>query len=339
MVDSRFFLKSKELTLDSLSLLLGDQLVETRASPQQKSQLVGHISDSRTAQAQDLVFLWKAPATEPIEINASSFAVTSPPLLPRLPQGMAALVVKDPQKALVRVAHALYVPAYEDEFFSREKAPTFPGCKIHDDASIHPTAQLAPGCVIHKGVVIHGGVTLGEGCVVHPYAVLSHTVAGKSVNIGAHSVIGKAGFGFIPSAEGPLDLPHLGRVLIQDDVGVGAQVCIDRGLLTDTILGKGCRIDNLVQIAHNVQLGRACVIVAQTGIAGSTRVGDFTMMGGQVGIADHITIGSGVKIAAQSGVMRDIPDGQIVGGSPAIPIKNWHRQSLLLERLIKNKTP
>ena len=149
--------------------------------------------------------------------------------------------------------------------------------------------------------------------------------------------IGQDGFGFAPGRGGVTKVPQLGRVVIGDDVEIGSGSCVDRGAGPDTVIGAGSKIDNLVQIGHNVQVGRFVFIAAQTGIAGSSQVGDGSMLGGQVGIAGHLHIGAGAKLAAQSGVMTDIPAGSSYGGSPALPIKDWHRQTVAVAAMTKKK--
>jgi UDP-3-O-[3-hydroxymyristoyl] glucosamine N-acyltransferase len=134
--------------------------------------------------------------------------------------------------------------------------------------------------------------------------------------------------------KGHIKIPQLGRVIIEDDVEIGANTTIDRGSLQDTVIGRGSRLDNLVQIGHNVQIGEGCVLVAQVGIAGSTHLGHHVIAAGQVGIAGHLRIGNSVKMAAQSGIMRDLQDGETVAGSPAVPIQQWHRQTVALQKYI-----
>ena len=149
--------------------------------------------------------------------------------------------------------------------------------------------------------------------------------------------IGQAGFGFAPDPQAPVKVPQLGRVVIGDDVDIGANTTVDRGSGHDTVIGPGTMIDNLVQIGHNVVLGRGCVLAAQVGISGSTRLGDFVMVGGQAGFAGHLRIGSGVRVAGTSGVMRDIEAGATVCGSPAVPITSFMRQVAVLQRLARKK--
>jgi UDP-3-O-[3-hydroxymyristoyl] glucosamine N-acyltransferase len=211
------------------------------------------------------------------------------------------------------------------------------GCCIDDYAIIGAGATVGPSCHIGAHAVIGAGVQLGEGCRIESFVNIQYAVIGNSVTIQSGAKIGQSGFGFDMDESGYLTIPQLGRVLIGDDVVIGANTTIDRGASADTVIGAGSRIDNLVQIAHNVVLGKNCVLVAQVGIAGSTQLGNFVVAAGQVGIADHLTIGNGVRIGAQSGLLRDVAPGETIAGSPAIPIRDWHRQTILLQRLLDRK--
>jgi UDP-3-O-[3-hydroxymyristoyl] glucosamine N-acyltransferase len=166
---------------------------------------------------------------------------------------------------------------------------------------------------------------------------LSHCLIGSRVVLHPGVRIGQAGFGFAPDPAGPVKVPQLGRVIIGDDVDIGANTTIDRGSGHDTVIGPGSMIDNLVQIGHNVTLGRGCILAGLVGVSGSTKLGDFVMAGGQVGFAGHLNIGKGSRIGAKSGLMRDVPAGETVMGSPAVPVIQFMRQIATVERLAKKK--
>ncbi len=200
-------------------------------------------------------------------------------------------------------------------------------------AVIGPEAEIGAGSVICAGAIIGPGVRIGRNCAIGPCVSITHALVGNNVIIQAGARIGADGFGYQPSPKGHLKIPQIGRVVIQDDVEIGANTAIDRGALKDTVVGEGTKIDNLVQIAHNVVIGRHCIIVSQTGISGSTTLGDFVMLGGQVGVIGHVTIGTGAQIAASSNVSGDVPPGVRWGGSPAKPVRDWFREVTTLKRL------
>jgi len=262
-----------------------------------------------------------------------------------VPEGTVALLTPAPQLAFARIAALFHPPA----------APV-PG--IHPTASVAPDAVLGEGCEVGPHAVIGAGAVLGARCLVGPHAYIgpgcvfgddarihAHAsamccIAGNRVTLHQGARIGNEGFGFTPTPEGRyVTIPQLGRVRLEDEVEVGANSCVDRGALGDTVLGAGTRLDNLVQIGHNVVTGRGCVIVAQVGISGSTRLGDYVTIAGQAGLTGHLNIGSKARIGAQAGVQSDIPPGQDVTGSPAMPVKDALRAALYLRKLGARKGP
>ncbi len=241
--------------------------------------------------------------------------------------------VSNPRAAFAAIARALHR--------ERTAADVGPATRIGNGADIHPTAVISPGADVGVGArigafaVIGPGVVIGERTVVEENACVRCALIGASARIGPGAVIGAPGFGFAPESGGVVRVPQLGRVILGDRVEIGANTTVDRGAIGDTVIGAGTKIDNLVQIAHNVRIGRDCLIASQVGIAGSTVVGDRVMFGGQAGIADHLTIGDDARIAARAGLMRDVPPGETWGGAPAQPIRLWLKETAMLARIVR----
>lgn len=225
---------------------------------------------------------------------------------------------------------------------------------VHASAVVSPSATLGVGVTIDAGAVIGDQVVIGDGCWIGANAVVSTgSVLGRDVRLHALSTVypytelgdrvvlhsgarvGREGFGFVPQANGPVRIPHSGRCVLEQDVEIGANSCVDRGSVDDTIIGAGTKIDNLVQVAHNVRVGRMCFFAAQVGVAGSTRIEDGVQLGGQVGLSGHLTIGARATVAAQAGVFGDIPAGELWSGYPARPHKEQLRSQAALNRLAK----
>jgi UDP-3-O-[3-hydroxymyristoyl] glucosamine N-acyltransferase len=209
------------------------------------------------------------------------------------------------------------------------------GVTIDPGAVIGPRAEIGAGTVIAAGAVVGPNVHIGRDCAIGAGVSIIHALIGDRVIIHPGCRIGQDGFGYLMGAAGHVKIPQIGRVIIQDDVEIGANTTIDRGAMSDTVIGEGTKIDNLVQIAHNVLIGRHCVLASQTGISGSAVIGDNVMTGGQVGIADHVTIGAGAALGAKAGVMHDVPPGARWVGAPAKPVKQFFREVAALERLAR----
>lgn len=253
------------------------------------------------------------------------------------------------RKTLIRVPNARTAFAQVLPLFYPE--PAFPAGRhptavIAASAKVDPSAHIGPGCVVGErarigpGVVLQAQDFVGDDCVLAENVRLFPQVTlyprcslGRRVRVHSGTVIGADGFGYVLDQGQHRKVPQVGMVILHDDVEVGANVTIDRAALGATVIGRGTKIDNLVQIAHNVTIGEHCIIVAQVGIAGSTKIGSYTTIAGQVGIAGHLRIGDHVTIAAQSGVMNHIPEGQKWMGTPAHPDRVMKRQWLAAERL------
>jgi UDP-3-O-[3-hydroxymyristoyl] glucosamine N-acyltransferase len=279
------------------------------------------------------------PALEETQAGA---VIVHPDLAGKVPTSAVAIVTAEPYAAWAKVA-ALFHP----------EPPVSPGIHssavISPDASIDPSSQVGPLAVVGSGAeigprcrigplaVIGDGVVLGPDCRIGAHASLSHALLGARVYVYPGARIGQEGFGFAMNSEGFHSIPQLGRVILEADVEVGANTSIDRGSLHDTVVGAGTRLDNMVQIGHNVRVGRGCVVVAQVGISGSTILEDHVMLGGQAGLAGHLRIGRRARIGAQAGVMADVAAGADMVGSPAQPARAFFREVAALRRLVRKK--
>jgi len=263
----------------------------------------------------------------------------------RVPPATAALVTPEPYRAYAK-ALALFYPDAEHPKSGWDAKP--------GEALIHPTAKLENGVIVEAGAVVGAEAQIGQGtriaagavvgyrcaigrnCYIGPRAVITHALIGNHVIIHSGAAIGQDGFGFAMGRDGHVKVRQIGRVIIQDWVEIGANTAIDRGALRDTVIGEGTKIDNLVQIAHNVVIGRHCLITGQVGISGSTVLEDFVVMGGQSGAVGHITLGAGAQIAGGSGVTENVPRGGRWGGMPAKPLRLWAKEVAILRWLSSN---
>lgn len=338
MADPRFYRAAGPFNLGELARIAEAKIADG-ADPERRFKDVQPLS---AAGPEDLSFLDNKRYRDDFRGTRAGAVLVHPDLAKDAPNGTQVLVSRDPYRAYARVAAAFYpLPAPEPGVHPAahvDSAATLGrGCRVEAGAVIGANAEIGAGTAVGANAVIGLGVRIGEGSVVGPTATLSHCVIGARVILRAGVRIGQDGFGFALGPQGHLKVPQLGRVIVEDDVEIGANSTIDRGAGPDTVIGQGTKIDNLVQIAHNVRIGRGCIIVSQVGISGSTRLGDFVMLGGQAGLTGHLTIGDGARVAAQSGVMRDIAPGATVGGSPALAQREWLRAQAVLARMSRKQ--
>ncbi len=266
----------------------------------------------------------------------------------RAPEKVAVLVADNPYRSFALSLAMFYPEALsprtigaEDTGFTggvHSSAMLEEGVIVEPGASIGPEAHIGKGTVICAGTCIGYRVCVGRDCFISPNVTITNALVGNNVIVHPGVCIGQDGFGFSMGPQGHLKVPQIGRVIIQDSVEIGSSTTIDRGALKDTIIGEGTKIDNQVQIGHNVVMGRGCIIVAQVGISGSVEMGDGVVLGGQVGVVGHVKIGSGAQIAASSNVNGDVPPGAKWGGTPAKPISKWFREIALVQKLAENRS-
>jgi UDP-3-O-[3-hydroxymyristoyl] glucosamine N-acyltransferase len=244
------------------------------------------------------------------------------------PAGCALLITPQPQGAYAKAADRLH-RAWR---LSGQDPAVHPTAELEDDVALAPGVLIGAGAKIGRGTsigpytVIGPGCTIGRHCTIGAHVCIGFALIGDRVRVLAGAVIGEPGFGVAAADGKTVDVPQLGRVIIQDNVSIGSNTCIDRGAWDDTVIGEHTKIDNLVQIAHNVRLGRGCLLAAMTGISGSCHVGDGVAFGGGAGLADHVNVGDGARVSADAGVMRDIPAGERWVGSPARPARQFMRE-------------
>lgn len=333
MDEQRFLGAARPLTLAAILAAVGGQAADDPA------RVFAGVAPLHSATPDQVSFCESRAYAEALATTRAGLVLVPAEFAPQVPAGTLAVICRSPALAFGEVA-ALFYPK------------PAPAGGIHPSAVIHPEARIGEGTEIGPHAVIEAGaeigrncriapfaligrqVVLGDDCVIHSHCSVTHAVLGRGVVLHPGARIGQEGFGFTATADGRfVTAPQLGSVHLGDGVEVGANSCVDRGGLGETVLGPGTRIDNLVQVGHNVRTGRGCVLVAQVGISGSTILGDYVQAGGQSGMTGHLKIGSGVRIGAQAGVMNDVPPGIEVLGSPAAPKKEAMRAMLVLKRL------
>ena len=338
MANARFFANRGPFRLSRLAEISGASL-GLGADPTRE---IRDVAPLETAGPDDITFLDNARYVEAFAATAAGACVVAEKFAGHAPPGVTVLLSQSPYQAYALIAQAFYP----------RPAPT-PG--VHPTAMVGPQARLGDDCEIGAHVVIGAGarlgaraiigasavlgdnVVLGDDCIVGASVSLECCLIGDRATIQPGARIGPAGFGFAPNPATHIRVPQVGRVRIGDDCRIGANATIARGSAHDTVIGNNVWIDNLVQIAHNVEIGDGSILVAQAGIAGSTKLGKFVIMAAQAGLIGHLEVGDGAQIGAQAGVIRDIAAAETVLGSPAMAIREFWRQVAAVRRLSKQR--
>ncbi|MEX0956017.1 MAG: UDP-3-O-(3-hydroxymyristoyl)glucosamine N-acyltransferase [Rhizobiaceae bacterium] len=340
MTDPVFFAPSRSFTVDEIAAVTGAALT----NPKHGSTAIHSIAPASDGRDGTLIFIENKHLVSELVNTRAAAVLCRAEIASQVPDHVAALVTDKPQNAFVAAARLLFASAMRPVAVTGERG-------VSQAAHVSAGASVEAGAIVEAGAVIGEGAAIGSGAIVAPGAVIGPqcrigrdsyvgpgasiicALIGDRVIIHAGVRIGQDGFGYVAGKAGPDKVPQLGRVVIQDDVEIGANTTVDRGAISDTVIGQGTKIDNLVQIAHNVQIGRCCLIAGQCGISGSVTLGDFVALGGGVGLKDHVNIGSGAQIAAASGVMHDVPAGEKWAGSPARPYRDFFREVMAIREL------
>jgi UDP-3-O-[3-hydroxymyristoyl] glucosamine N-acyltransferase len=293
-----------------------------------------------TAKEGELAFLANPKYESYAYSTEASILLVSDEFTPRQPLSLTLIRVKDPYAALAQLMQLVEQQQASHPEGISPTAQIAEGVVLGEDVYVGAYAVLEQGVKVGRGVRIYPhayvgkGVTIGEGTTVHPHVTLYHDVQiGARCIIHAGAVIGADGFGFAPQSDGYHKIPQLGNVILEEDVEIGANTCIDRAVMGSTIIRRGVKLDNLVQIAHNCSVDEHTVMASQVGLAGSSQIGKWCKFGGQVGIGGHITIGDRVEMGGQTGVISNIPEGSILMGSPGMPLREAMRNFVIQPKL------
>lgn len=337
----RFCANTGPYTLQQIAALINSQIyLANKLVKPDEALIVTDVATLEDATRTELTFYTNPKYSSSYQNQYALACITNEDNLNKAPKDTYILVSKNTYADYARVCALFYPannakPGISHNAYISQTASIDSSCEISATAYVGENATIGAGTKIFPGAYIGDNVRIGNNSIIHHNVTINHAIIGDNVILHPGVRIGQDGFGYAFDNFVHVKVPQIGKVIIGNDVEIGANSTIDRGAINDTIIGDMCKIDNLVQIGHNVKLGRGCIVVSQVGISGSTEIGDYSVLGGQVGVAGHIKIGKGVQIAAQSGVVADLADRQIVGGTPAVPIRQWHKQTIMLKKMVE----
>lgn len=338
--DPRFFRSSGPLSLEKILSVTTARFVPAKEA-KEKPVVFTNIAPLQVATVSEISFLDNKRYLHLLTETKAGLVLVSPAFADKVPTHTNALITTNPYLDWAKIA-SLFYPRSEIKVGVHPTACIDKTAHIDKEVEIQAFAvinadvKIGKGTIIGSHTVIERGVEIGENCRIGNHVTLSHAILGDRVTLYPGARIGQDGFGFAMDKDKFISVPQIGKVILKDDVEIGANSTIDRGSVRDTVIGEGSRLDNLVQIGHNVEMGRCCIVVAQAGISGSTQLGDFVTIAAQAGLIGHIRIGDYARVGAQCGVMSDVEAKSDVIGSPAMPFKEFFRNIAFLRRLVKS---
>tara|TARA_B100001996_G_scaffold211620_1_gene162420 strand:- start:525 stop:1511 length:987 start_codon:yes stop_codon:yes gene_type:complete len=292
-----------------------------------KNVLIKDIKNLEQAGINDITFFHSSKYKETLSRTKSNFIITNDQLSYLIPKSKNKLIVKNVLLSVAQISEYFYPYSandkFENQFINLKKSKLYKNVEFGLNVIIGKNVKIGKNSLIGHNTIIESNVTIGQNCNIGSNVIIKKTIIGNNVFILDGAIIGKKGFGFFPNKNKNIRYPHIGMVIIGNNVEIGCDNTIDRGSLSNTIIGDNCFLDNQIHIAHNVVIGKNCIIAGQVGIAGSSTIGNNVMIGGQAGISGHLKIGNNVKIAGGSGVVKSIPDNVKVMGYPAKDIKKF----------------
>ena len=295
-----------------------------------KDFIVNSIKPLRNAGINDITFFDSINYLEDLKFSKGKICITTEKLKKHLPKNFEFIVVKNVLFELAKILKTIYPFAdidYPDTTLKKPEKKKYNTVKFGNNVLIGKNVKIGKNTIIGSNTIIEHAVEIGKNCIIGHNVLIKNAIIGSKVVIQDNNKIGQKGFGFIPNNNKNFKFPHIGKVIINDDVEIASGCTIDRGSIDDTIIGKNTYLDNQVHVAHNVQIGSNCMIAGQVGFAGSSKVGNNVKIGGQAGVSGHLKIGNNVKIGGGSGVVKNIEDNQIVMGYPAVPLKEFLKKN------------